>query len=67
MSIIDALGTIIDFFVNQFNSLIWLIKSIPQFLSVLTNTFAFAPSFIYPFLSVCLAVTLILGIIKLIP
>lgn len=67
MGVIDAIGAIIDFFVNQFQALIWLIKSIPQFVVVISSTFAYAPSFLYPFLSVCLSIMVIFAIIKLIP
>lgn len=67
MAIIDVLGAIIDFFVNQFKSLIWLIQAIPQFITVISSSFAFAPSFLYPFLSVSLAIMIIFAVIKLIP
>lgn len=63
--IVDFLGSIIVFIGNTFSSIIWVITSIPKFTSTFTAIFAYCPTPLLVWLEVCLALTVLFAIIKL--
>lgn len=68
----DIITSIADFFLsigqlilNTFQSIAWIVSSIPTFTSSITAVFAYCPSFLLVFLEVSLALTIVFAIIKL--
>lgn len=69
---IDALLAIVDFIIaigsfifNTLASVIWVITSIPSFVSSITALFAYCPTFILVFLEISLALMVLFAIFKL--
>lgn len=70
---IDFLRGIVDFCIslaqwlaNTFQSIAWLIVSIPKFTASITAVFAYCPTPLLVFLEVSLALTVLFAVIKLI-
>jgi len=70
--VIDALLAIVDFIIaigsfifNTLASVIWVITSIPSFVSSITPLFAYSPPFILVFLEISLALMVLFAIFKL--
>ena len=70
---IDIRYGFVDFFVslaqwlsNTFQSIAWVIVSIPKFTSSITAIFAYCPTRLLVFLEVSLALTVLFAVIKLI-
>lgn len=63
--IVDFLISIGQFIINTINSIIWVIFSIPKFVTSFTAVFAYCPTPLLIWLEVCLALTLIFAVIKL--
>lgn len=64
--IIDFIGSIIGFIVNTLMSILWIIKSIPSFVTQISSIFVYCPTFLLVWLEVSLALTILFAIIKLI-
>ena len=69
---IDAILGIVDFLIsvyqlisNTLQSLCWVVASIPVFLGSVTSTFAYCPTPLLIWLEVCLALTVLFAVIKL--
>lgn len=65
LGIVDFLGSIIIFIGNTINSIIWVIISIPKFLGSISAVFAYCPTPLLIWLEVCLALTVLFAVIKL--
>lgn len=64
-SIVDFAISIVTFIRNTIASILWIITSIPQFLTTFTAIFAYCPTPLLVFLEVCLALTVVFALIKL--
>lgn len=64
-SIIDILVSLIQLVVTLVDSILWLIANLPQLISGVTTSFAYAPSFIMPFLSASVAILIVIMLIRL--
>lgn len=65
LGIVDFLVSIVKFIGNSLASIAWSITSIPAFVSSITAVFAYCPTFLLVFLEVCLALTVVFAIIRL--
>lgn len=65
LSVVDFLISIGQFIWNTISSVIWVITSIPQFISSITAVFAYCPSFLLVFLEISLALMVLFAIFKL--
>ena len=65
IQIINAIATLFEFIINTFKSLIWVITSIPQFVSTLGTVGAYIPSFLAAFFTISLSVTVLYAVFKL--
>lgn len=61
-----------DFFIsiimligNTLTSIVWVITSIPKFVSTVTSVFAYCPTYLLAFLEISLALIILFAIIKL--
>ena len=63
--IIEAIGTFFDFIINTFKSLLWVISSIPQFVSTLGAAGAYLPTFLSAFFTISISVTVLYAVFKL--
>ena len=63
--IVDFLVSVSQFIYGSIQSVIWVISSIPKFISSITAVFAYCPSFLLVFLEISLAITVLLAIFKL--
>ena len=64
-SIIDILISLIQLVVTLVDSILWLISNLPQMITGVTAGFAYAPSFIMPFLSASVAILVVIMLIRL--
>lgn len=64
-SFVDIILSVFKLLITLVDSLLWLIANIPQLLSGVIAGFAYAPSFILPFLMGSLAILVVFMIIKL--
>lgn len=64
-SFIDILVSLIQLVVTLVKSILWLVTNLPQLISGVTSGFAYAPSFIMPFLACSLAILVVFMLIKL--
>lgn len=62
---IDFLVSIQNFISNTLISIIWTITSIPTFTASITAIFAYCPTELLIWLEICLALTVLFAIIKL--
>ena len=65
-SILNGLQVIIDFIAMSISSVISLCSLIPDFSSSIFSSFAYAPSFVAPFLALSGTLTLLFAIIRLV-
>lgn len=65
IQIINAIATLFEFIINTFKSLIWVITSIPQFVSTLGIVGAYIPTFLAAFFTISLSVTVLYAVFKL--
>lgn len=65
LGIVEFLGSIVVIIGNTFASVIWVITNIPQFASSLTALFAYCPTPLLVWLEICIALTILFAIIKL--
>ena len=63
--IIEAIGTVFDFIINPFKSLLWVISAIPQFVSTLGAAGAYLPTFLSAFFTISISVTVLYAVFKL--
>lgn len=63
--IVDFLVSVSQFIYGSIQSVIWVVSSIPKFISSITAVFAYCPSFLLVFLEISLAITVLLAIFKL--
>lgn len=64
-SLIDIILSVVQLVITLIDSVLWLITNLPQLLSGVTMGFAYAPSFIVPFLLCSVAVMVVFMIIRL--
>ena len=64
-SVLDSLSAIIDFFSMTFRSLVQLIELLPDLFVGIIDTFAWAPDFVLPFLTISVSVTMLFAVLKL--
>lgn len=64
-AIAQFLISIVQFVLNHIKSLIWVVTSIPQFVSSVTAVFAYAPTPLLAFLEISVAIMVLFAIIKL--
>lgn len=50
--IVDFIIAIASFIVNTFQSIVWVITSIPSFVGTITALFAYCPTFLLVFLEI---------------
>lgn len=65
-SIFDYITGFFEFIGSMFESIVWLITIIPQIESSYSATFAYAPDFLFPFLTISISLTVIFAVIRLI-
>lgn len=63
--IVDFFVAIANFIVNTFMSIVWVVTSIPSFVSSITALFAYCPTFILVFLEISLALMVLFAVFKL--
>lgn len=66
-AIINGLETFFALIAHSFNSLLFFFNQIPQWFTQIGATFQLAPTFLFTFLSVSLSLTVLVGILKLLP
>lgn len=64
-AILDFCTAILDFFSLQFKSVAQLIRILPDMFSGVLNSFAYAPEFLFPFLSISVSLTLLFAVLRL--
>lgn len=64
--VVDFLVSVAELLRNTFTSICWVIVSIPQFIGSITAVFAYCPTSLLIWLEVCLALTVLFAVIKLI-
>lgn len=64
-AILNGLRALIEFFSMTVTSVVQLVKMLPGLATGLINSFAFAPDFLVPFLSLSVTISMIFAIIKL--
>lgn len=64
-SCIDVLASLIGLVVTMVESIIWLTGNIPQLVAGVTAGFAYAPTFLMPFLSGSVALLVAFAIIRM--
>lgn len=64
-SVLDSLKAIVDFFSMTFRSLVELIDLLPDLFVGIIDTFAWAPDFVLPFLTISVSVTMLFAVLKL--
>ena len=65
VSIVDILAAAINFFVNLFQSVLWLVSSIPRMIAGVTAGFSYAPAFVLPFLAASVSIMVVVFLIRL--
>lgn len=65
LSVVDFLVSILQFFINTLMSIFWIIGSIPNFVSSITAIFAYCPTGLLVYLEICIALTILFAVIKL--
>lgn len=65
VSILDIIVSLVQLVVTMVDSILWLVTNLPQLISGVTSGFAYAPSFIMPFLSVSVAILVVFMLIRL--
>lgn len=65
-AIIDFLSGLVSFIVNMVQSVIWFVVNLPSMLAILTNSIAYVPDFLVPFLTLSISATALFAILKLI-
>lgn len=65
VSIIEILISLVKLLVTLIDSVLWLIANLPQLISGITAGFAYAPTFIMPFLAASLAVMVVIFVVRL--
>lgn len=63
--IVDFIVAIASFVVNTFQSIVWVITSIPSFVGTIGALFAYCPTFLLVFLEISLALMVLFAIFKL--
>lgn len=63
--ILDLLGALVDFVVNFISSIIWFVTNLPIMMNLLTESVAYAPTFLQTFLMLSIAATALFGILRL--
>lgn len=63
--IADLIASLIMLVVNLVSSIVWMVTNLPQFVSGVTSSLAFIPSYFMPYAIVCLALIVLFAIIKL--
>lgn len=66
VSILDILISLVKLLVTLIDSILWLLTNLPQLISGVTAGFAYAPTFMMPFLAASIAVMVVVFIIRLI-
>lgn len=64
-SLIDIIISLLQLVITLVDSILWLIANLPQLIAGITTSFAYAPSFIMPFLSASLAILIVIMLIRL--
>lgn len=65
LSILDILISLVKLLVTLIDSILWLIANLPQLISGITAGFAYAPTFMMPFLAASIAVMVIIFLVRL--
>lgn len=66
VGIVDFCISLVQWLVNTFQSVVWVITSIPKFTGSITAIFAYCPTPLLIFLEISLALTVLFAVIKLI-
>lgn len=64
-SIIDVLISLIQLVVTLVDSVIWLITNLPQLVAGVSAGFAYAPTFLMPFLAASVALLVVFAVIRM--
>ncbi len=64
-SIIEILVSLINLVITLVKSVLWLVMNLPQLVSGVMASLAYAPSFIEPFLLCSMAILIVFAIVKL--
>ena len=62
--IVDFIVAIANFVVNFFMSIVWVVNSIPSFVSIVTALFAYCPTFLLVFLEISIALMVLFAVFK---
>lgn len=65
LEIIELLKSVIHFFTNTIQSIVWFCTNIPELIGLLYEAIGYAPPFLLPFLTLSLAATALFAIIRL--
>lgn len=64
-AIVDFISAIGSFIFNTLSSVIWVITSIPSFVTTISALFTYCPTFLLAFLEISLALMVLFAIFKL--
>ena len=64
-SILDIIMSLLQLVVTFLQSVVWLIGNLPQLIAGATAGFAYAPTFMLPFLTASLAVLVVIFLVRL--
>ena len=65
-SFIDVVVALVQRMVTTIDSIIWLVTNIPSMLAGITAGFAYAPTFLMPFLGVSVSLLIVMFLIRII-
>lgn len=64
-SIIDILVSLVQLVVTLVDSIIWLVTNLPQIQAGVVAGFAYAPTFVMPFLTASVSIMVVIMLIRL--
>lgn len=64
-AIITFFESIINFIVTSVQSMVWVVTILPSYVMAISNTIAFLPTFIVPFIQVSMCLIVLFGLIRL--
>lgn len=64
--IVDSISVLFDFIWNTISSVVELVRMLPDLYNALFSSFAYAPDFVMPFLTLSGCLTLLFAVIRLI-
>ena len=64
-AILNGIRALVEFFSMTVTSVVQLVKMLPGLSAGIINSFAFAPDFLVPFLSLSVTISLIFAIVRL--